>query len=175
MSPEGRGADRSGPRPGSGRWPGHGRRGILLGLLLAVALTGCKGIAGSGAATTPAADGQVSGARVSESGTPKIVIDRACSKLGDTTDEYVCITSQEQRPVDMGSWVLRNVMGRSYNFPPGFQLAPGATVKLHTGPGTNSATDLYWNYRVSPAWETGDKLTLHNNENTEVFVSEARR
>jgi hypothetical protein len=75
----------------------------------------------------------------------------------------------------MGSWVLRNVMGRSYNFPTGFQLAPGATVKLHTGAGADSATDLYWDYRVKPAWEKGDKLTLHNNENTEVFVSEPKR
>ena len=48
-------------------------------------------------------------------------------------------------------------------------------MKLHTGAGTDSATDLYWNYRVKPAWEKGDKLTLHNNENTEVFVSEAKR
>ena len=51
----------------------------------------------------------------------------------------------------------------------------GQTVKLHTGAGTDSATDLYWNYTVKPAWEKIDKLTLHNSENVEVFISEAKR
>lgn len=72
----------------------------------------------------------------------------------------------------MSQWVLRNVMGRSYNFPSGFTLAAGQTVKVHTGSGTDSPTDLHWAYSVNPAWETGDKLTLHNNEDVEVFVSQ---
>ncbi|TAK20822.1 MAG: lamin tail domain-containing protein [Chloroflexota bacterium] len=116
-----------------------------------------------------------SGARISEAAPPRVVIDRDCSKIEDSDDEYVCMKNDDQRPAEMGSWVIRNVMGRSYNFPTGFNLPPGATVKLHTGAGTDSATDLYWNYQVKPAWEKTDKLTLHNNENVEVFVSEARR
>jgi len=149
-------------------------RALLAGLAVLLALAACKGVASS-ASGAPAVGSQAPGARVSEAGTPKVVIDRDCSKLEDGGDEYVCIKNDEARPVDMGSWVLRNVMGRSYNFPTGFQLGPGATVKLHTGAGADSATDLYWNYRVKPAWEKGDKLTLHNNENTEVFVSEPKR
>ena len=41
--------------------------------------------------------------------------------------------------------------------------------------GSDSATDLYWDYRVKPAWEKIDKLILLNNENVEVFISEAKR
>ena len=150
-------------------------RPLLAGLAVALALAGCKGIASSAGAPPPAAANQAPGARVAEATLPKVVIDRECSRLEDGGDEYVCIKNEEQRPVDMGSWVLRNVLGRSYNFPPGFQLGPGATVRLHTGAGADSAADLYWDYRVKPAWEKGDKLTLHNNENTEVFVSEPKR
>ena len=113
-----------------------------------------------------------SSARVTGSSVPKVVIDRGCSKLGDTSDEYVCLTNQDSTPADMSSWVLRNVLGRSYNFPTGFSLAPGQTVRVHTGAGADSATDLHWAYRVNPAWENGDKLTLHNNEDVEVFVSQ---
>ena len=64
---------------------------------------------------------------------------------------------------------------RSFNFPTGFKLAAGQTVRVHTMAGADSAGDLHWAYRVNPAWEKTDKLTLHNNENVEVFVSEANR
>ena len=41
-----------------------------------------------------------------------------------------------------------------------------------TGAGAGAGEERDWAYRVNPAWEKGDKLTLHNNENVEVFVSE---
>ena len=75
----------------------------------------------------------------------------------------------------MGSWIVRNVLGRTYSFPSGFTLPPGSTVRVHTSAGTDSATDLHWAYRVNPAWEKGDKLTLHNAEDVEVFVSTPAR
>lgn len=150
-------------------------RHLGLALLLLLALAGCRGIASSATGSTPAAGAVAPGAQVSEAAPAKVVIDRECSTLEDPADEYVCLRNDDQRPAEMGSWVLRNVLGRSYNIPPGFVLAPGAVVKVHTGAGTDSATDLYWNYRVKPAWEKGDKLTLHNNENVEVFVSEPAR
>jgi len=112
-----------------------------------------------------------SSARITEAGVPKITIDRACSHLADASDEYICLTNGDPGPVDMGAWIIRNVLGRSYNFPPGFTLPAGQTVKVHTGTGTDSPTDLHWGYRVNPAWEKSDKLTLHNQEDVEVFVS----
>ena len=153
-------------------------RPLALICLVGLALAGCKGFAGSAGAggQTPGAQQIAAGAKVSSSGALlKVEVDRDCSKLGDAVDEYVCLKNNDQRPADLGSWVLRNVMGRSFSFPTGFSLPVGATVKVHTGPGTNSATDVYWNYTVKPAWETGDKLTLLSNENQEVFVSEAKK
>jgi hypothetical protein len=113
-----------------------------------------------------------SSARVTASGVAKVVIDRECSRLGDAADEYVCFTNADTGLVDMGAWILRNVLGRTYNFPPGYTLPVGQTVKVHTAVGADTATDLHWGYRVNPAWETGDKLTLHNQEDVEVFVSD---
>jgi hypothetical protein len=146
--------------------------------LLVVALllfgAGCRGVVSSRAEMTPPSQ-VASSARVTEAGVQKVVIDRECSKLGDASDEYVCVTNQDPAPADMSSWVVRNVLGRSFSFPPGFTLAPGQTVRVHTAAGTDSAGDLHWAYRVNPAWEKGDKLTLHNNENVEVFVSQPAR
>jgi hypothetical protein len=150
-------------------------RAAVFALALALlALAGCRGIATSRGEMTPPAQ-VASGARVSEAAPPRVVVDRECSRLEDGQDEYVCLKNEDSRRAEMGSWVIRNVMGRSYNFPPGFALPPGATVRLHTGSGSDSASDLYWDYRVKPAWERIDKLILLNNENVEVFVSEARR
>jgi Lamin Tail Domain len=148
---------------------------LLATILLALAIAGggCRGIATSRAEMTPPP--QVStGARITEAGVAKVVIDRECSTLGDASNEFVCLKNEDSAPADMSSWVLRNVLGRSFNFPTGFTLAPGQTVKVHTSAGTDSATDLHWGYRVNPAWEKADKLTLHNRENVEVFISELR-
>ena len=147
-----------------------GRTPLVLVVVIALLTAGCRGIVSSAGQATPLPTLAAS-ARVSESGVPKIVIDRQCSHLADTSDEYVCLTNDDAAPADMGAWVLRNVLGRSYNFPNGFKLAPGQTVKVHTGAGQDSPTDLHWAYRVNPAWEAADKLTLHNNEDVEVFVS----
>jgi hypothetical protein len=144
-------------------------------LIIALVCVGaCRGIVTSRAEMTPPPT-VASSARVSEAGVPKVIIDRQCSHLGDSTDEYVCLTNGDTTTVDLGSWIIRNVLGRSYNFPPGFMLPAGSTVKVHTGAGQDSPTDLHWAYRVNPAWEKGDKLTLHNNEDVEVFISEAPR
>ena len=143
-------------------------------VILVLALAGCRGIVSARGDMTPPPT-VASSARVTDAGVPKVTIDRACSKLCDATDEYVCVTNTDTAAADMGSWVLRNVLGRSFNFPPGFTLASGQTVKVHTGAGTDSSTDLHWAYRVNPAWEAGDKLTLHNNEDVEVFVSDPAR
>jgi len=149
-------------------------RGVAVSLIaVAVVGCGCRGFASSSRPDATPAPAQVaSSARVTESNVAKIVIDRACSKLADAADEYVCLTNADTAPADLGAWVLRNVLGRSFNFPPGFKLATGQTVKVHTGAGADTATDLHWGYRVNPAWETGDKLTLHNQEDVEVFVSD---
>ena len=52
---------------------------------------------------------------------------------------------------------------------------PGRHSATGRAAGTDSAADLHWAYRVNPAWEKADKLTLHNNENVEVFVSQPAR
>lgn len=58
-------------------------------------------------------------------------------------------------------WTVRDASGHVYRFGT-FSLAPGATVTLHTGHGTNTATNRYWgsgNY----IWNnTGDKAILRN-------------
>lgn len=64
----------------------------------------------------------------------------------DPTGEYVCFKNYDWRPIDMTGWKVQDSQRKeqyTYTFPL-FVLNPGATVKLHSGYGQNTATDLYW-------------------------------
>ena len=52
-----------------------------------------------------------------------------------------------------------------YKFPT-FKLKPGASVTLHTGRGTNSASHLYWRSTAYIWNNTGDTATLKNTVGT---------
>jgi len=72
----------------------------------------------------------------------------ACSrfKAGSAQDpngEYVCFHNDDTHAVDMTGWRVEDSAAHRYTFPP-FVLARDAIVRLHSGPGTNTASDLYW-------------------------------
>jgi len=49
---------------------------------------------------------------------------------------------------------------------PSFILAAGATVTVHTGTGTNTATDLYWGLGSSVRNNAGDTATFKAPDGT---------
>jgi hypothetical protein len=95
----------------------------------------------------------------------EVVIDRECSRLADPADEYVRTNADT---ADLGAWLVRNVLGRTFNFPPGRKLAAGQTVKVPARGGYRDRPAL--GLSRQPAWETGDKLTLHNQEDVDIRV-----
>ncbi len=60
--------------------------------------------------------------------------------------EYIEFCNQGSAPVDMTGWVLVSSQGNQRFIFPSFVLGPGACVKVHSGKGENTATDLYWGY-----------------------------
>lgn len=60
--------------------------------------------------------------------------------------EWVKIVNHKSTRVRLRGWTLRDSDGNVYRFPT-FTLKPGAAVRVHTGKGRNSATDLYWGRR----------------------------
>ena len=76
-------------------------------------------------------------------------------------NEWVCFQNYGAGAQTMTGWHVKDGYGWTYNFP-GFILQPGARVKLHTGSGANTATDLYWG-RGSAVWNNGgDVIKLYN-------------
>jgi hypothetical protein len=79
-------------------------------------------------------------------------------------EEYVCLTNSGGQPADMTGWYLRDDYGCGYTFPQ-FTLAPGATVRVRTGCGTNSTTDLYWCKDGTAVWNNdGDTVSVYDGE-----------
>ncbi|MEA2448721.1 MAG: competence protein ComEC [Thermoleophilaceae bacterium] len=46
--------------------------------------------------------------------------------------------------LDISGWRARDSDNRGYAFPPGTVIAPGATITLYVGIGTNTGTDFFW-------------------------------
>jgi len=83
----------------------------------------------------------------------------------DLIEEWVQITNRGAGPVDMTGWTLLD-KGDTYThkfpFPNGFTLFPGAIVKVHSGHGRNSTTDLYMGLGVEIWNNDGDCVILRD-------------
>lgn len=78
--------------------------------------------------------------------------------------EWVKIKNIGNIPIDMSGWKLSDEQNHVYNFPNGFELSSGTIVKIHTGTGTNTQTELYWGEK-SPIWNNdGDTATLKDKK-----------
>lgn len=82
---------------------------------------------------------------------------------GVLASESVVIQNNGETELLLTGWMLKNTLGSSYNFPQ-LTLYPGGIVQVHTGPGTDSASDLYWQ-RSTPVWKSGELAALYDTQN----------
>jgi hypothetical protein len=79
--------------------------------------------------------------------------------------EFVRITNYRSTDKVLTDWTITDRAGFEYTFPT-FTLKAGASVRVHTGSGTDSKTDLYWD-RSWYVWNnTGDTAYLRNTTGT---------
>lgn len=77
-------------------------------------------------------------------------------------DEWVEVVNAGTGRVDLTGWSLKDESAsHRYEFPSGFTLEAGATVRLHTGCGDDSSASLFWCSQGSAVW---------NNSGDTVFV-----
>jgi competence protein ComEC len=126
--------------------------------------------------TTPVVtDGGTQTSSPSEINTPaslaidQINADAAGDDRENLNDEFIIIQNTGSEELDLTGWTVRDAADRTYNFPDGFSLSPNEAVTLHTGSGTDTATDLYWG-SGSPIWNNdGDTIIITNSEGEEVL------
>ncbi|MFD4509526.1 lamin tail domain-containing protein [Streptomyces sp. NPDC058457] len=73
--------------------------------------------------------------------------------------EWVDVTNTSRRDVNLSGWTLSDADGHSYTFRH-YRLAGEATVRVHTGEGRDTLTDLYQDRRSSVWNHDADTATL---------------
>jgi hypothetical protein len=97
----------------------------------------------------------------------EVVVDFSCCHVdaaGDDSqnpeDEWVCFRNRGDGVANMAGWTVVDEYGWIYIFPD-FALAPGSTVRVITGCGTNTTDSLYWCKGGSSAVWNNDGDTVH--------------
>lgn len=81
--------------------------------------------------------------------------------------EYVVLENVGEGPVDLAGWTVRDEAGHTYTFGT-LTLGAGDSVTLHTGSGTDTATDVYWG-RTGAVWNNdGDVVTVETPDGSVV-------
>jgi len=76
-------------------------------------------------------------------------------------DEYVVLKNDCDFFIDMTGWAVKDRTANTYIFPK-FGLATKKEVKICSGAGTDTETELYWNNKF-PVWDnSGDTLYLRD-------------
>ena len=83
--------------------------------------------------------------------------------------EWIRITNTTATKKVLTGWTLRDIARHVYRFPT-FTLGAGKSVRVHTGSGANSATDLYWAMHWYVWNNDGDKAILKTASGTVVSV-----
>ena len=110
-----------------------------------------------------------------ESGTPHVAVarieaDPPGADGARPNDEYVVIRIDGDDAVDLTGWILRDESSSNrFVFEPGPLFAPGGTIRVHSGCGRPTATDLYW--CRGPVWSNdADSVVLQSGRGTVVDV-----
>jgi micrococcal nuclease len=76
-------------------------------------------------------------------------------------DEYVTLENTGDSDLSLSGWTVSDAAGKTYTFGE-VTLAPGERVTLHTGSGSDSASDVYWG-RDGAVWNNGgDTVTVRD-------------
>jgi rubrerythrin len=89
--------------------------------------------------------------------------------MSSPDQEYVQYVNSGDGTLDLTGWSVSNTEGATYEFPDGFTLAPGETVKLYTGRGTDSSGALYWG-KPQEVWNDQIGTMIVRNGRNEVVL-----
>ncbi len=82
---------------------------------------------------------------------------------GALASETVILQNNGSDALILTGWTLKDGQGSTYTFPE-ITLYPGGMVQVHSGPGTNTAADLFWGL-TAPVWKSGELVALYDTQN----------
>jgi len=79
--------------------------------------------------------------------------DAAGDDRKNLNDEYVIIRNSGSSAISLKGWKLMDEAGNIYRFPD-VVIPAGGEIRVHTGSGSDTSTDLYWS-SSTPIWNNG--------------------
>jgi len=116
--------------------------------------------------------GSDAGAGTGELVVETINADAAGDDRQNLNDEYIVFSNVGDEALDLSGWTVRDDVGKTYTFPADFVLKTGASVRLHTGSGTDTQTDLYWG-ASQPVWNNDGDTVIVETATGETVIREA--
>jgi micrococcal nuclease len=99
-----------------------------------------------------------------------IEADAPGSDQNNPNGEWIEITNQGSKPVQMKGYNLKDEANHIYTFG-NFKVAPGATFRLYSGQGQNGPTELYWGLVGESVWNNdADTAFLRDDQGALVDV-----
>jgi hypothetical protein len=83
------------------------------------------------------------------------------SPASNPLDEYILLQNFSGAPQVLTGWTLRDLAGKTFTFPT-FTLPIDGVVRVWTGKGANTATDLYWGSGTAIWNNSGDTAYLRD-------------
>lgn len=74
--------------------------------------------------------------------------------------EVVILRYLGEGQLDLSNWQLKDESGNIFLFP-AISLVKEGAVQIHTGSGTNTVVDLFWNM-TAPVWSSGEMASLYD-------------
>jgi hypothetical protein len=90
----------------------------------------------------------------------------AVESPGVLATEAINVGNDSDLAVNLQGWRLEREAGPTYTFG-NLLLFPGSGIKLHSGGGTDTSVDVYWN-QAANVWTTGAVARLINPQGVEV-------
>jgi len=81
----------------------------------------------------------------------------------DVSAESIRLENPGEVAIEVEGWAVESDTGETYTFPAGATVAPGESVTLHTGSGTDLGSDRYWG-RTSPVWDGAAHVTVRDGD-----------
>ncbi len=82
----------------------------------------------------------------------------------NTNDEYIVFRNSCTYPVNLNGFILKDKANNTYTFPD-ITVPEKTKITLHTGPGINNETHLYWGKNHAIWNNNGDELSMWDNNN----------
>ena len=98
--------------------------------------------------------------------------DAAGDDRDNLNDEYVVFENAGTEALDLSGWTVEDEAGKRYLVPDGVTLAPGETLTLRTGSGTDADGELYWD-AGSPVWNNGGDTVIVENATGDRVLTES--